>query len=201
MSFLQRDISSVMICNELKSSNLLHYKTVAGVDGVGTALGCLGDYWGICEHGILEHLILRLGTHEDQQSLEKYHQDLAEFARRRLFECPVRMFGASLGEAEVAVMVKRLDAKTILYDTTLNQVQIFSAIFKKQMDIDSSEMRLLSYQKDGSSLELEFGVLVSLTDTVFPFSSEKKEKLISLGVWLVSCGDYIFQHKLQVSTL
>lgn len=198
-SFLQRDVTSTMICNELKSSNLLHYKTVAGFESVGAAMGCLGDYWGVSEHSILEHLLLKLGTHEDCEGLEKYHQDLAEFARRRLFECPVGMFGASLGEAEIALTVKRLDTKTILYDTALNQVQIFSAILKKQMDIDSSELRLMSYQRDGNSLELQFGLLASLADTVFPFSSEKKEKLVSLGVWLLSCGDYTFQHKPQVS--
>lgn len=200
-SLLQRKINAIEIQEELKSSNFLHHETVAGVDSVEEVLGCLGEYWGVCDHSILEYIILKLGTHKERENLKKYQQSLAEFAGRRVFECPVWMFGASLGEAEVAVTVKRMDEKTILYDTTLSQVNIFSAILKREMDVDGSDMRLIAYKKDGSSLELEFGMLASLAGSIFPLSSEKKEKLVSLGVWLVSCDDYIFQQQLQVSTV
>lgn len=200
-SFLERGINSTKIHDELKSSNFVHYKTVTAVESVEAVVGFLSEYWGFNDYSILEYLILKLGVHDDRESLDKYKQNLAEFARRRLFECPVRMFGLSLGGEEIGVTVKRVDKKTILYDTTLNQIQIFSTILKKEMDIDGSEMRLICYQKEEGSLELQFGVLSSSAKAVFPLSSEKKEKLASLGVWLVSCGEHIFQQELQVSTL
>jgi hypothetical protein len=198
-SLMQQKINVTEIHDKLRSSNFLHFETVAETDSIGEIFGNLADYWGICDCSILEHLITKHGTHKDRENLDQYQQNLAEFAGRRVFECPVRMFGASLGEDEVAVTVKRVDSRTILYDTTLNQVRIFSSILKREMDIDGSDMRLVSYQKDGDSLELEFALLASLADAVFPLSSEKKNEMVSLGVWLMTCGDYVFQQTPEVS--
>lgn len=198
-SLIQQEISITEVQDKLKDSKFLHHEALAGVSSIEQVFGCLGEYWGVCDYTILEHLILKFGTHKDRESLDKYQQTFAEFAGRRIFECPVRMFGMSLGGEEVGVTVKRMDDRTILYDTSLNHVRTFSSVLKRVLDVDSSDLRLITYQRDGNSLELEFGILVSLADTVFPLSSEKKEELISLGVWLVSCEDYVFQQQLHVS--
>lgn len=195
ISLMTQDISSSKIHDELKSSKLNHYKTVAGVESVGMALGNLGEYWGFSDNSLLEQIILKLGTSEDKQSLEKYRQGLAEFAQRRIFECPTGMFGPSLGQSEELVTVKRKDQSTILNDMSLNQVQIISAILKSEMGVEPSDMRLVSYHKQEHmvSLELIFCMLALAAESLFPLSGEKEERMASLGVWHVSCGEYIFQ--------
>lgn len=195
MSLMTQDIGSSKIHDELKSSRLNHYRTVAGVESVGMALGNLGEYWGFSDNSLLEQIILKLGTSGDKQDLERYRQGLAEFAQRRIFECPSGMFGPSLGQSEELVTVKRRDQSTILNDMSLNQVQILSAIIKSEMGVAPSDMRLVSYHKEEHmvSLELIFCILGLAADSLFPLSGEKEERMTSLGVWHVSCGEYIFQ--------
>ena len=198
-SLIQQEISITEVHDKLKDSKYSHHKAIAEVSSIEEVFGSLGEYWGVCDYTILEHLILKFGTYTDRECLNKYQETFVEFAARRVFECPARMFGTSLGEEEVAVTVKRMDERTILYDTTLNHVRTFSSVLKRVLDIDGSDMRLITYHKDGNSLELEFGMLVSMAETAFPLSTEKKEELVSLGVWLVSCGDCVFQQQLYVS--
>ena len=92
-------------------------------------------------------------------------------------------------------MVKWTDTKTILYDLSLNQVEIFASIFCKELDIDDCDVRLMQCQISDRSLVLSFGVLSSAVASCFPLSDEKKEKLVSLGVWRLDCEDYTFQHQ------
>lgn len=196
-SLLRREIDGTNIHDEL---TVFHHKMLSGpAESTVAVFGFLREYWGFSDYVVLEHIILKLGTPEDRERLEKYQQSLAEFSQRRVFECPVGMFGMSVGESEESVTVKRADKKTILYDTSLNQVKIFSSIFKKEIDVDDGDMRLIGYQREGESLELKFGVLSSSAETIFPLSSEKSEKLVSLGVWFVSCGEYTFQQEQQVT--
>ena len=195
MSLMTQDISSSKIHDELKSSRLNHYRTVAGIESIGMALGNLGEYWGFSDNSLLEQIILKLGSSEDKQNLENYRQSLAEFAQRRIFECPTGMFGPSLGQSEELVTVKRKDQSTILNDMSLNQVQIISAILKSEMGVEPSDMRLVSYHKEEHmvSLELIFCMLALAAETLFPLTGEKEERMASLGVWHISCGEYIFQ--------
>ncbi len=164
-------------------------------------MGMLNEYWNFCDYTILEHIISRLGTHEDRASLEKYKQSLADYTQRKAFECPRGILGVSIGENEEMLTIKTMDKRTLLHDITLNQVLILSAIFKKELDIDDSNMRLVGHQRDNRSLVLSYGVLTPVANVIFPLPTNKKDKLISLGVWFIKCQEYIFEQEHQVGDL
>ena len=203
VSLLKNGISGSKIQELLLSSDSsAHYgAALDGVENLTAALGILRESWNFIDYGLLEEIITNLGSYKDREHLDGYRKSLAEFAKRRIFECPRGLFGTSLGKAEVLVTIKRVDKVTILYDTTLNQVQIFSVLLKEQLGANSFELRLVDHHKVEDSLELKFAMPSALVEKAFPLSSEKREKLVSLGVWVVSCGDYIFRHEEHVSCM
>lgn len=203
VSLISQDIDGEKVQNELIFGNFKHHRSYLEekeIKHASMVMGKLSEYWNFCDYVILEHIISRLGTHEDRMLLEEYKRNLAQFAQRRAFECPQGILGISVGENEEILVIKNQDKRTLIHDITLNQILILSAILKKELNIEDSDMRLISYQKEEKSLVLSFGVLKPVADTIFPLHESKKEKLISLGVWYVKCrGNEFFEQESHVS--
>lgn len=199
MSLLSsEEVDGTCIHELLKSLNLQHHKILAGLYSTGEVMGNLNEFWSFFDYGLLEHVVQKFGTPTDRESLDKYKESLAEYSRRRLFECPANI-GSPAKENEKMLVLKRRDRRTFLSDLTLNEVKIFSGIFKKQMDVDKCDMRLISYERDDQSLELRFAILSSVSADLFPLSDDKKEKLEYLDVWLLECEEESFQKDCKVS--
>ena len=199
MSLLSsEEVDVTCIHDHLKSLDLQHYKVLAGLYSTGEAMGNLNEYWSFLDYGLLEHITQKFGSPTDRESLDKYKESLADYSRRRLFQCPSN-FGPPAKENEKTLVLKRKDRRTFLSDLTLNEVQIFSSIFKKSMDVDDCAMRLISYERDDQSLELSFAILSSVSADLFPLSEEKKEKLDYLDVWLLECEEDSIVRERQVS--
>ncbi len=199
MSLLSsKEVDGTNIHDFLKSLNLQHYKILAGLYSTGEVMGNLNEFWSFFDYGLLEHIIQKFGSPTDRESLDQYKESLAEFSRRRLFQCPANI-SSPAKENEKMLVLKRRDRRTFLSDLTLNEVKIFSGIFKKQMDVDECDMRLVSYERDDQSLELRFAILSSVSANLFPLSEGKKEKLDYLDVWLLECEEESFQQECKVS--
>lgn len=192
------EVDGTCIHDFLKSANLQHFKVLAGLYSTGEVMGNLNEFWSFFDYGLLDHITHKFGTAIDRDNLEKYKQNLAEYSQRRLFECPANI-AAPAKENEKMLVLKRRDRRTFLSDLTLNEVKIFCGIFKKQMDMDECDMRLISYERDDQSLELTFAILSSVSDGLFPLSDDKKEKLEYLDVWLLECEDESFYQECAVS--
>lgn len=190
-SLRNRRIQTSKIHEDLKSSDLHPHNRIAGLTTIQAIMGQLKEYLNFLDFGLLERIVQKFGTQGDHAGLHAYKQRLAEFAQQRVFECPEGMFGnACVGDDEEVVKVRGIDTKTSLHDLTLSQVQMFASILRRELDCD---LRLTSCRREEGSLELGFGVLSSAARSVFPLSEERRRKLVSLGVWQVTCGDYIFR--------
>ena len=194
------EVDGTCIHDLLKSLNLMHYKVLAGLYSTGEVMGNLNEFWSFFDYGLLEHITQKFGSVTDRESLEKYKRSLVEYSQRRLFECPASI-ASPAKENEKMLILKRRDRRTFLSDLTLNEVKIFSGIFKKQMDVDDCDMRLISYERDDQSLELKFAIVSSVSADLFPLSDDKKEKLEYLDVWLLECEDESFQQECKVNSL
>ena len=200
ISFLSRDIDVSELTNELKSFGSLISESVSSIGSVGEAMGMLNECWDFNEYSLLEHLILKFGTSEDHESMEDYKENLGEFSRRRLFECPEGIFGNSENESEETVIMKRLEKGVTPYDVKLKDVQEISSSFRKQMGIRDCDLRLRGVGREDQSLVLTFSVTSSIAAMIFPLLQDKKEMLFSKGIWHVTCGEHVFQQENRVSS-
>ena len=190
-SLLDRGVAVTKISDEM--SGFPYQDAVNGVSSIEEAIGVLNETWSFCDYTSLEHIIVKLGTIEDQENLESYKQSLAEYSQRRVFECPEGSFGGAKMEDEEILVVKRIDRGTILHDVTLSNVQDLCHEIRKLVAAESRPLRLISIAKDDQSIEITFGILSSSVSELFPLSQDTKEKFISIGVWYVTCRDHNFQ--------
>ena len=168
---------------------------------VSTAMGLLNDSWNFYFYGTLEYMVVKLGTAGDQVTLRVYKRSLDEYSKRRLFECPDGILGGSKREDEEDMVVKKANYDTSVYDTTLGDVRHVVSKLQMVMGVEELEVRLVSTGIEDHHLLLFFAVNSSLrhSQAIFPLSHERKERLMADGIWHVSCGDFIFQRKPQVS--
>lgn len=201
MSLLERNevISGETICDYLKFLNLPHFDFTARLQSAIEIMGNLNEFWSFLDYYLLELIIQKFGTPTDRDNLKSYKHSLAEYSRRRLFECPAN-FSSPLKENEKALILKRKDRRTFLSDLTLNEVQIFLGILKKHIDVNECDLRLISYERDGDSLELQFAILSEVSTNLFPLSEEKKDKLEYLDIWYLECEDNYYEKDFPVST-
>lgn len=201
ISLISRNIEALRIYEEMKSANIHYHERITGLVDIPAMMGKLREYLSFFDYSLLEFIVQKFGTSEDQTNLDAYKQSLAEFSQRRIFECPEGIFSNGFINEEKEATVHWIDAKTILYDLTLSQIQTFTSNLCRELDLHDSDMRLVKCMKSEQGLELRFGILSSAATECFPLpeSGDKKEHLVSLGVWKIECGDYTFEHK-QVYT-
>ena len=203
ISLQSRKVKVKIISNEVMAFYPLYHDNVFKYRDIDTptVMGLLSESWNFVIYGILEHIIVKLGTVEDQANLEAYKKSLCEYSKRRMLECPEGIFGGSKKVDEKEMVVKMANKATSIYDTTLEDVQKIVSKFKKVMNVEEFGMRLISIGVEDHHTVFFFGVntLLVRSESMFPLTQKKKERLMARHIWHISCGEFIFQHKLQVS--
>lgn len=203
ISLQSRNVKIKKISDEVKSFHPHYHNKVfkyRAID-IPKAMGLLNESWNFTFYGVLEHIIVKLGTVANRVTLGVYKKSLSQYSKRRLFECPDGIFGGSKKEDEEEMVMKRANKGTSMYDITLGDVMEIVSEFRKEMKVEEFEMRLLSNEVEDNHMVLFFAVNSSLvlSKSLFPLTQEQKERLMACGIWHVSCGEFIFQHKPLVS--
>ena len=144
----------------------------------------ISHYHSFFNYYLIEHISNVFGTDEDKQKMLSYKKRFAEYAERRVYECPAE-FG-SQNETDCHIIVK-LD-KT--YDgCTLDQLDIFK---EKLCDIlqlsHYGVLRLCKVER--GCYELTFQAPSFVQTAVFPLSAHQEAALKDLGVLWICCGEY-----------
>ena len=203
-SLLTRNVNVSKLNDEVHAFHPYYYERVYKyrATDITTAVGLLHNNLNFHFYAVLRHLIAKLGSIDDRMALRNYESVHAEFCKHRLFECPDRIFGGARWEHEEELIVKKSNKTKSINDITLTDVTAFVEEFRKEIKADEFSMRLLSTGVEDSHSVFYFAMDTSLvnSDAAFPLSLERKERLMAAGVWHVSCGEFIFQHKPQVGT-
>ena len=149
----------------------------------------ISHYHSFFNYYIVEHIIKYLGTEKDKQNTSSYKQSFAEYANRRVYECPAE-FGYE-NEDDCTIIVK-LDKS---YDKcTLDQLELLRKKLCEILQICSEGVLRLCTVEEGC-YELTLQAPAFIQDVVFPLSSDQETALKNLEVIWFLCGEYEFSLK------
>ena len=154
---------------------------------------CLYDVWCIISpyhsffnYYLVEHIIECLGTEGDKQNMTLYKQSFAEYAKRRVYECPAEFGRKSQDDCTIVVKLdKSYD------DCTLDQLELFRIKLCEILQINN-EVVLRLFKVEEGCYELTLQAPAFIQEAVFPLSSKQEAALHKLKVIWLLCGDYEF---------
>ena len=150
-------------------------------------MGLVSQYSSFFNYRMLEHIIKNLGSEQDKRNLAKYVEEFAEYAKRKVFECPCEV--GTMNEEGYANMFVTLDDA---YDNcTILSLNNFKTELKKILNIPP-DVEIPTCRIEPGSIKLTLQIPHSERQRVFPLSDEQKTALVKLGVLQLSCGDYQF---------
>ena len=151
------------------------------------------EYSSFFNYRMLKNIIDHIGGEEDRKNLAAYLQEFAEYAKRKVYECPCEV--GQLNEARRSNMFVTLDKS---YDNcTVSSLKNFERELAKILNIPSDVVVVLCRMAPGS-LRMIFQIPLSIQKTIFPLSSEQERALAKLGVAQLSCGEYYFANDSEV---
>lgn len=125
---------------------------------------------------IIESLISKLGTVEDKAALQKYNDDFAEYAKRKIYEMP--SIENHKSENCQALIYVTLDK--IFEQFTISELFFFQGKLCDVLQVSPGSLQLC-HIKPGS-VNLVFQVPSFVVPPVFPLSLDKEEALKALGI-------------------
>ena len=154
----------------------------------------LNDYFSFFNYQLIEHLIKALGTDNDNAELQRYKEDFAQYAKRRIFEC-LPEFGP-VSKTDHADIFVKVDSHYENY--TAAEIVEFRDKLSRILHLSSQGVLRLC-RVDKGCFQLFFQVPSFVKQGIFPLSREQKKALIAMGVIRFTCGDYQFLVRLFVS--
>ena len=168
---------------EIRNTNL---KTIDDV------MAKVGEYSSFFNYEILQNIIDHVGAKKDRENLATYLREFAEYAKRKVYECPCEV--GQLNETGRSNVFVTLDRS---YDTfTVSCLKDFERELAKILNVSSDVVVL--YRIAPGNLRLIFQIPLSIQKTIFPLSSEQEVALTKLGVVRLSCGECHFTNDSEV---
>ena len=152
------------------------------------------DYSSFFNYHMLENIINILGGEQDRRNLAKYLEEFAEYAKRKVFECPREL--GTMNEDGCANIFVTLDE--IYDDCTLSSLEHFRCELQEILNIPSGVVITLCRVELGS-LKLIFQIPLSVQRSIFPLSGNQEAALIKSGVEQLSCGNYQFTKQVHIT--
>ena len=166
------------------------FEELKAADTVTKVFIVLNNYFSFFNYHILEHIIEEIGTKEDKERLKTYKEDFNQYAKRRIFECPLD-FGPVSDAGHTDILVK-LDVK--YENSTLAAIELFCHKLSEVVHISFQGILCLC-RIDKGCFELTFQVPSFVQQKIFPLSREQKMALEEEGVINLKCGEYHFSSK------
>ena len=148
----------------------------------------LSDYWSWYNHGLLAHLIREFGDSEDKKRLTKYCKKFDSFLKERLPKSQDKfIFGTDHGQSQKPLLIK-VDEN---WNIPLCQIRDLHCNIARILNVSRDVLYLSSVSK--GCICLEFLVAESAAEHIFPLSASQEEPLLAAGVFMLECGEYVWQ--------
>ena len=153
------------------------------------------------DYEILRYIIRLAGAERDKRNLQEYENHFKVYARRRVYECPSMISGASSenSDSQSSKLCIKLDSEYDKY--TLNELKEFQ--YRLCNILNLPVCMLISIER--GCLRLTFAIIHS--EASFPLCKKQKARLIELGVLQLEYKEYTYsfqpniEHKVQSMTL
>jgi hypothetical protein len=136
-------------------------------------------------YDLVEYLIDVIGMEEDRARLKEYKSGFADYARRRIFECPPKTAMSTAGQCDMYVKLDSHFSKL-----SLNDLREFRFNISKILKVSPYIVRLCCIEK--GCIRLTFQIPYFVKQRRFPLTPGQKDSLLQLGVLSLICGDYEF---------
>jgi hypothetical protein len=165
---------------------------IPNVETIDDVMSIVREYSSFFNYQILQNIIDHLGGEEDRENLTVYLEEFAEYAKRKVYECPCEV--GQLNEVGRSNKIVTLDKS---YDNcTVSCLQNFERELAKILNV-SLDVVILCRIAPGS-LQLIFQIQLSMIKDIFPLSNEQNVALTKLGVIQLSCGEHLFTNDSEV---
>ena len=160
------------------------------VETIDDVMAIVREYSSFFNYQNLQNIIDNLGGEEDRKNLATYLQEFAEYAKRKVYECPCEV--GQLNEAGRSNMFVTLDKG---YDKcTVSCLKDFERKLAEILNVSSVVLCRIA----PGSLQLIFQIPLAIQKTIFSLSSEQERALAKLGVAQLSCAEYSFTNDSEV---
>lgn len=136
-------------------------------------------------YDLIEHLIGIVGTEEDKARFEEYESKFADYAKRRVYECPPKTGVRASGQCDIYIKLESRFEKL-----SLNDLREFRINISKLLKVSQHVIYLCCIAK--GCIRLTFTVPLFVKQRVFPLTSQQESALSQLGVRQLHCDDYEF---------
>ena len=163
------------------------------VKTIDDVMAIVREYSSFFNYQILQNIIDNVGDKKDRENLATYLQEFAEYAKRKVYECPCEV--GQISEAGRSNVFVTLDKS--YNNCTVSCLKNFERKLAEILNISSDVVVVLCRIAPGS-LQLIFQISLSIQKAIFPLSSEQERALTKLGVDQLSCGEYSFTNDSEV---
>ena len=141
------------------------------------------DYCSFFNYRLLSFLVGHCGTDEDKEKLKQYKDNFAEYAKRRVIECPSKFKEINENKAKFVLKLDEVYAQVTLRQIQLLECDICQILCVSHLD--------LCHITDGC-VQLTFQLPFFIQKKIFPLSSEQEDKFKALRVIRIDCENYHF---------
>ena len=150
------------------------------------------EYSSFFNYNMIENIIDSLGGEQDRKNLIIYLEEFAEYAKRKVFECPREL--GTMNEDGCANVFVTLDES--YDDCTLSSLDHFKYVLQAILDIPPDVVMTLCRLEPGS-LRLTFQISLFIQQSIFPLSDDQEATLTKRGVMQLGCGNYQFTKRVH----
>ena len=162
-----------------------HLEAIREQESIDDAFYILHSYGSFFDCYVLKHIVNSLGTESDKARLKQYEEDLHNYCKRNIFECP----HFSNSDSSKSHMVLKVDeVVTRMY--TLNALRDFRTKLAEILGLEGHA--LLLHTVEEGCLKITFQVPRFVVGAIVSLTTEQKTELRNLGVNKVTCGQYSF---------
>lgn len=159
------------------------YKELKKVKNIGEIFEILRDYGSFFSHKIIEFIVKKLGTVEDQEKLAQYERDFHEYCKRHVFECPY----FSTKSPKFPDLVMKVDMKVLQNQYTLEAQEEFEDKVVAVLGIANHALKLCSLSE--GCLLMTYQIPSAAEDAICSLKQKQKIDLTELGIVSLVCGD------------
>ena len=149
------------------------------------------DGYSFFNYGLIEDIIMELGSTDDEKMLQKYKEHLKVYCERSIFEIP-----HSYGPPGDCLVFMNGNDEFEKY--TVNEVDRFIFKLTEIFNITRHTLRLVSIKK--GSIQLTFHIPDFVAKVIFPLSRDQERALEGEGITEITCRNYHVSLKVRIST-
>ena len=152
----------------------------------------LRPYGSFFDCHIIKHIVSsELCTDEDRDKLKKYLNELDDYCRRNVFECP--HFASS--DAKFPKLMIKVD-DLVSTNFTMKALDAFSADVAETLELSRHTLRVCSV--DEGCIQLTYQIAQPAVGGIFPLTPKQQKALKSMGLSSLICGQ-MWEYNLSAS--